>query len=552
MGRKCLPSYALLPLLVATTAAAAGSTRATEFVEHSYVSPIDDSTQKFVVFVPRAYDPARNWPLIVFLHGAGEWENPMRPTEVGIPVRQQMESFPFLVAYPLGRGTMGFATLAEHDVLSVLSETRRLYAVDEDRVYLTGLSMGGMGTWRLGLAYPHLWAALAPICGRGDARLCENALHLPTWVFHGDADRIVPVEGSRAMVARLRELNYDVRYDEYPGVGHNSWDRAYAGSALFDWFLSHRRVTKPDRVVFRTDTLRHPRAYWLTVLSLHDYGKPAAVEAVFDRERETLTVTGENVETVYIDRTQTPLSQFRVIREGVQQVALGSGPPEGARLPRLLRRGSAKRPGLSGPIEDVFYDRVLFVVGTRGGDAATSANEAAAKRAANWGRTVHAAFRIARDTEVTRAEMERSHLILFGGPDTNRVAADLDLNRLPVRLTADGARIGARLFAAISPALMAIYPNPRTLRARAPRYVVLCDARDARGLEALAARLASPRAHPKSDWLLLDVLPDGGAPTILSEGWFDGRWQVPPAAEPARAPGPPRPRWPKPIVARGW
>lgn len=542
----------LLLLLVLPTIAARGEPRQTGFVERSYLSPIDDSTQKFVLFIPKAYDPARRWPLILFLHGSGEWENATRPTEVGLPVRRQMESFPFLVAYPLGRGSIGFATLAEQDVLSVLAETRRAYAVDDDRIYLTGLSMGGMGTWRLGLAYPHLWAALAPVCGRGDTRLCENALHLPTWVFHGDADPAVPIQGAREMGARLRELGYETRYDEYPGVGHNSWDRAYDGTALFDWFLAHRRVDRPERVVFRTDTLRHPQAYWLTVLALQDYSKPGTVEAVFDRARGTLTVKSENVEALYVDRSHTPIARFEYAGEGPHFCLQGKGPAEKARLPEALRRDLRKRPGLSGPLEDVFYDRVLFVVGTRGDTPATEANEAAARRAADWGRTAHVSFRVVRDTEMTREEMQRSHLILFGGPATNRIAADLRVDQLPLRLTADGAQIGARVVAAASPALMYIYPSPRRSRGAPPRYVVVCDAKDRRGLELLAARLSGGRPNRlKSDWLLLDAGAEDATPRVVSEGWFDGEWQVTPAApEPAHVPGPPnRPRWPKPILA---
>lgn len=541
-----IPSGLATPTLAVPAAGVAPG-----FVEHTYVSPIDDSTQAFSVFVPKGYDRSKPRPLLVFLHGAGEWENAKRPTEVGLPVRQRLDDFPFLVAYPLGRGTIGFSTLAEQDVLSVLAETRRRYAVDEDRVYLTGLSMGGMGTFRLGLLHPHLWAALAPVCGRGEPKLAENGLHLPLWAFHGDRDTSVPVTGSRDMVARYRELGYPVQYSEYPGVGHNAWDRAYAGDDLYDWLLTHRRVSRPERILFRTDGLRHARAYWLTILALHDWGQPGSVEAVFDRAARTLTVRGENVATVYVDRALTPVARFRVVTEGsVQRVIEGKGPAEGARLPAEMRRGTVKRPGLSGPIEDVFYDRVLFVVGTQGSAAQTAANEAASKRAADWGRTAHVQFRILRDTDVPRAELRRSHLVLFGGASTNRIATELGADRLPVRLTAGGAQVGGRTVAASSPGLLMIYPNPRTVAGDTPRYVVLCDAADADGLLAMAGHLARPRAHGRHDWVLLDTAAENG-PAVLSRGWFDGRWQVTPSApEPARAPGPSgRPRWPKPIVA---
>jgi hypothetical protein len=312
-------------------------------------------------------------------------------------------------------------------------------------------------------------------------------------------------------------------------------------------------VTRPERVLFRTDTLRHPQAYWLTVLALQDYSKPGTVEAVFDRERGTLAVKAENVEALYVDRSRTPIDRFEYVGEGPRFFLQGKGPAEKAHLPAALRREPRKRPGLSGPLEDVFYDPVLFVVGTRGDTLATEANAAAARRAANWGPTAHVSFRVVRDTEVTRDEMQRSHLILFGGPATNRIAADLRVDQLPLRLTADGAQLGARVVAAASPALIYIYPSPRRSRGAPPRYVVVCDAKERRGLELLATRLSGGRSDLlKSDWLLLDAGSEEDAPHVVSEGWFDGEWQVTPSApEPAHVPGPPtRPRWPKPILAR--
>jgi hypothetical protein len=263
-------------------------------------------------------------------------------------------------------------------------------------------------------------------------------------------------------------------------------------------------------------------------------------------------VKSENVDALYVDRSLAPITRFQYVGEGPRFFLQGKGPAEKAPLPSALRRGLRKGPGLSGPIEDVFYERTLFVIGTRGDTAATEANEAAARRAANWGRTAHVAFRVVRDTEVTREEMRRSHLILFGGPATNRIAADLRVERMPLRLMPDGAQLGARVVAAASPALMYVYPSPRRSRGAPPRYVVVCDAKEQRGLEALAARLAGGRPNLlKSDWLLLDAGAEGAAPRLVAEGWFDGEWQVTPAApEPARVPGPPtRPRWPKPIVA---
>jgi predicted peptidase len=101
--------------------------------------------------------------------------------------------------------------------------------------------MGGMGTWSLAVAYPDRWAAIVPICGRGDPSAAEKIKHLPCWCFHGDADKAVPVSGSRDMIEALRKAGGSPKYTEYPGVGHNCWDRAYNTDELYQWLLEHKR-----------------------------------------------------------------------------------------------------------------------------------------------------------------------------------------------------------------------------------------------------------------------------------------------------------------------
>jgi predicted peptidase len=124
--------------------------------------------------------------------------------------------------------------------LSILAEVQKSYKVDPKRIYLTGLSMGGFGTWSLATKYPDRWAAIVPICGRGDPKQAEKIKDLPCWCFHGDADPVVKVEGSRAMIKALKAAGGKPKYDEYPGVGHNSWDRAYGNEELYKWFLAQK------------------------------------------------------------------------------------------------------------------------------------------------------------------------------------------------------------------------------------------------------------------------------------------------------------------------
>ncbi len=160
---------------------------------------------------------------------------------LGPAIKKREKTFPFLAVFPLALqkgwqadGPNGKRVLAQFD------EVRKNFKVDSQRVYLTGLSMGGYGTWSLAAAHPDKWAAIAPICGGGDPKKVDKIKHIPCWCFHGGADKIVPAQRSRDMIKALKDAGGKPRYDEYPGVGHNSWDQAYGNDELYKWFLMHK------------------------------------------------------------------------------------------------------------------------------------------------------------------------------------------------------------------------------------------------------------------------------------------------------------------------
>lgn len=210
----------------------------------------------YVVYVPRDYTPEKKWPVVLFLHGAGErGDGGLAQSDVGIgrAIRFNPERFPALVVMPQcpkdkawGAGIRGF--VGDHpDVaelaMGALDEVLKSYSTDPARVYLTGLSMGGYGTWYLGSKYPERFAALLPICGGGKPAEMATALkNLPIWVFHGDADQAVPVARSREMVEAIKAAGSSrIKYTEYPGVGHNSWDAAYGNAEAIAWLLAQKR-----------------------------------------------------------------------------------------------------------------------------------------------------------------------------------------------------------------------------------------------------------------------------------------------------------------------
>ncbi len=227
---------------------------------------VDGADHRYKVFVPAQRKAGRPLPTILFLHGTGErGDDGDKPTRVGLGpyVRAHADTFPGLVVFPQapeGRDWNGVAAAIAFAALEAASEE---FGGDPDRTYLTGLSMGGYGTWELGLMQPRRFAALVPVCGgltapRAErdlfvgplrdeadkpAALAQRLKHLPVWIFHGAKDDVVPPAESRAIHAAFRAAGAaDARYTEFPEANHNSWDPAYAQTPdLWPWLFAQRR-----------------------------------------------------------------------------------------------------------------------------------------------------------------------------------------------------------------------------------------------------------------------------------------------------------------------
>lgn len=232
--------------------AAGAEPAATGFINRTMT--VDGEQRQYVVFVPRDYDPAKPWPLVVFLHGMGErGADGYLQTEVGIgrAIRRNAERFPCLVAMPQctadgwwvpdgSKWQARFQDCSAH-IDRCIEETMDAYTVDEDRVYLTGLSMGGFGTWLYGARNADRFAALMPICGGGRPEDAERLAQVPIRAFHGADDDTVPPERSREMAEAVKAAGGEAAYTEYPDTGHNSWDQAYGDADNIAWLLAQRR-----------------------------------------------------------------------------------------------------------------------------------------------------------------------------------------------------------------------------------------------------------------------------------------------------------------------
>ena len=167
--------------------------------------------------------------------------------EIGAAIRMGSERFPAIVVMPQCKVEKHWADDMADYALSALDQTLKHYSVDKSRLYLTGLSMGGYGSWTIAMQHPDMFAAVVPICGGGTPEaIAQKLKEEPIWVFHGGADPTVPVDQSRNIVAALKAAGSTVKYTEYPGVGHDSWDKAYAEKDLTDWlFAQTKDKSKP-------------------------------------------------------------------------------------------------------------------------------------------------------------------------------------------------------------------------------------------------------------------------------------------------------------------
>jgi predicted peptidase len=198
----------------------------------------------YLLFLPRDYgtNPGQEWPLILFLHGAGERGDDLELVKIhGIPkIVERQPDFPFVVVSPQCPDE---TTWWDHHLTlkALLEEIVANYAVEVNRIYLTGLSMGGYGTWSMATRYPELFAAIAPICGGGIPDLASALKDVPVWAFHGAEDDVVKLEVGQRTVDALRACGGNVRFTVYPGLGHDSWTQTYDDPELYEWFLQHRR-----------------------------------------------------------------------------------------------------------------------------------------------------------------------------------------------------------------------------------------------------------------------------------------------------------------------
>jgi pimeloyl-ACP methyl ester carboxylesterase len=517
-------------------------------------SSFDGSSQPYALYVPAAYDPSRSWPLVLSLHGfssdhilnlrrvLGRGNAPDEPDCHAKSCFPELPDVDFLIASPYGFGSLWYEGPAETDVLDVLSDVRANYTVDPDRIYLTGLSMGGAGAWHLAVRHPHLFAAVAPVCGPSDYRLfasheslatsfaeellaahspinlAGNLAHVPAKIFHGTLDDLVRVEHSRSMAQRLRELGCHVEYVEFPEVGHDAWNLAYGDGAILHWFRMFERVSLPRSVDFSTPSLRWPGAYWVRVRQIETRPRLATIRAEI-RDGNVIQVATANVAAFDLRLDLAPVDPKSDLTVSWNGEEAFRGRPHGAELSfGEVGAGLRKRAGLEGPVGDAFRDPYVLVYGTQGDDSeAIRAGREAAERAADPGEWGDIEIPIKPDSDVTGDDIGKFNLILFGNPRTNALIARVN-EHLPVRFDSDWVQSGRRLLTGHDMGLIVVYPNPLN----PDRCVALIG-----GDTAATIRMAAENRENAPDYIVFDGSSDFTDETTLRDwGYFSNRWAM--------------------------
>jgi len=570
-GGSTVRNWRMLPrLLDETEAAVAAMLKGTDWFADArgtillaYRAPEDDMPQPYRVQVPDDYDASTPYPLVVNIHGYGG-TGLTYDLWCGITMRSadgERKPRPgYLVAVPYGRGNTGWHGWGRGDVFHVIDAMKRDYKIDPDRVYITGFSMGGYGSWYLATRYPHLWAACGPYAGglgRYDALKAEeaddwtkqlsaagsgmlvlkNLKGLPTGIYHGIADATVSVRHSEEAFKRLREMEYNAVLTAPVRAGHNM-SRALR-NGLTDWMLEHTRDAAPREVVYATWDLRHNKAYWVEIDELAKDYHPAEIRAkCVEPGKIDLTATNVNRLTLTLPGKLMDDATSLVVTANGFEVKLAKLPESQEVHLRTAdggttwtvsktryRAGLIKRHGMSGPLGEAFADRFILVVGTAGDEVADEVNRADAGKFAErlkgltWGR-MWGNFPVKDDVDVTDEDVRTSNLILFGGPDTNAYTKKI-AGRLPAKIVAGKLVFRGKTCSDPTAAVRFIHPNPENPN----RYVVVTFAANR---DALAN--VHRFARPTPDWLIFNAesakrRSENKRPTYADGGFFDRDWR---------------------------
>ena len=533
-----------------------------------YRSKADGALHEYALYVPQGWkeDGDQKYSMIVSLHGLGGhpvktlsvlFGNPMGEDETRedrIRFPGPIGRAPMFVLAPEGFGSSGYYALGERDVLDVMAIVKERYRIDENRIYITGASMGGTGAARIPLHYPDLFAAAVPLCGYHNMRYysqvrnqplsdvesylldvhsniswVENGSHIPMYIVHGTLDQ---PRSSQDLEEYYKLVGNSASLTLLEDTGHNVWDDTYQKGWIFRHFARMHRNPHPRHIRFKTANLRYRKSGWLRIEAMTDPNRWSKITGQWN-EDGTIEITTENIHAFSVLKDDTLLA------EGITGFAINGVPFDNIQLNTetttlVNTKGQwqqtafspapmTKKPGLAGPIGDIQYDSLLFVYGTLDPWEGTLAQRIIGHlKTPKSGMTVK--WKVKADVEVTEQDLQQHSIVIVGTPTGNALLNRIQ-SQLPIQVH-DGAVVaGNRRFTGNRTAASFIYPNPLN-----PERYVLVHTGVSR--EAIYYTGHLPDMIPDyviydaTNWGYTEGYVLGDDRSVLASGFFDRHWHL--------------------------
>jgi pimeloyl-ACP methyl ester carboxylesterase len=418
--------------------------------EEAYFDNVDGSPQPFIRYLPENYDKKNNYPLLVYLHGYSPYMDIVNWGLLPEGLKELADKVNACIVMPFARGNTDFQGIGEQDVLNVIRQMGKRYNIDEDRIILVGMSMGGMGAWTIGAHYPHLFAGLLVISGRGDfyfwhkikrnsmpayrqwlidkefaAAHIPNFSRLPVWSFHGTADTLIPIDEARRMNELLSPNNPLFKYQEIVDGDHWLHEQVFSNKDVIDWIKNIRRKN-PESFEYIAYHPAYHQAYWIDISDFAENCQPAKLQ-VEVKDKEVL-IRASGVRELVLDRNKMPerIRKFPVIKQNEF----------------ILKESQDSKSGgnayVSGPVKDAFLEPFIFV------NAGLKDSEMR-QRSLEWYKFSKSLPRVKNEKELTEYDKKSFNLFLYGEPESSPLIEEV-LKQTPIKITGDEILIGDKKY----------------------------------------------------------------------------------------------------------
>lgn len=540
-----------------------------KIVSRGYSSPISRRVQGYTVYVPPDYTPDKAWPLMIVLHGGSSNGNLFLGVVLGNNMNWKEYDFHlwdkydprwspnWIVAAADGYGQVLWRWMGEQDVLDVISDIQQNYNVDADRIVLSGLSNGGMGAYAIGTRHAHRFSVVQAMAGAPSWRmyageksvqepeatlmrsvsafdLAENWFNTDFRYYHGTVD---PGPMRPAFVHALdahvdaQKIPHKAKWYE---AGHDLLYLVHRHGTVYKDFENIRRPKKPAEVHVVSGDYRAARQHWLEITRFESY--PQLGKLVGKASDSAVDISTQNVRAFNLELADVPLKGAQVeVRIDGASVQRGESAKLGKRLSFVKQAGRwqsgspaasglEKRPGVSGPLTDAYFGRMVHVYGTKQEARTAELKKLAEKGARGWPMWLWTVEQdVIKDSEVTPELAKSAHLVLYGTPGDNLVL-DRVMSRLPIRIEPDAVVVGAKRYTGSGVGTRFIYPNPEAPE----RYLIVQSGPTIDGVR---------RGHNLPDfvpdYVVYDAAGTANRPRLvparppLARGFFDASWQLP-------------------------